>query len=158
MAKFTSKIVPHLWFDKEAREAVELYCSIFPDSEITSSKVIKDTPCGDCEFLNFRLAGQPFAAISAGPYFQFNEAISFIVNCDNQEEIDYYWEKLSAVPGAEQCGWIKDKFGVSWQIVPSDLERFLSGDDPAGVERASQALLGMKKLDIAQLEAAYRGP
>jgi predicted 3-demethylubiquinone-9 3-methyltransferase (glyoxalase superfamily) len=297
------KIVPHLWFDKEAKEAATFYTSVFPDAKITSTAVITDTPSGDCDVVSFEIMGTAFQAISAGPYFTLNPAISFMINfdpsqdpdaqeriddlweklaeggkvlmpidaypfsarygwlqdkygvswqliltnpdgeerpriipfllftqdkcgkaeeatefyisvfkdakrgalarypsgmepekegtvmftdftlagqwfaamdsaqdhkftfneavslmvlCDTQEEIDYYWEKLSAVPEAEQCGWVKDQYGVSWQITPAVMNDFMQGD-PEAVKRATQAMLGMKKLDIAALKAAYDG-
>lgn len=151
------KITTHLWFDKEAKEAAEFYVSIFKDSKITNTIVVKDTPSGDCDVVSFELNGQPFMAISAGPYFKFNEAISFVVKCDTQEEIDYYWEKLSAVPESEQCGWLKDKYGVSWQIVPSLMDDIYKEKDEAKLARVTQAFLKMKKFDIAELEKAARG-
>jgi len=157
MTTIKHKVVPHLWFDQEAREAAEFYCSIFPGSEITDSYRVKDTPSGDCEIISFSLSGQPFQAISAGPFFQFNESISFIINCESQDEVDHYWDRLSAVPESEQCGWLKDKFGISWQIIPTAMEQIFSREDEAGVTRATQAMLKMKKLDIATLESAYRG-
>jgi predicted 3-demethylubiquinone-9 3-methyltransferase (glyoxalase superfamily) len=107
------KITPHLWFDKEAKEAAEYYVGVFPNSKITNISTIHDTPSGDCDFVSFELNGQPFMAISAGPLFKFNESISFIIPCESQEEINKYWQKLSADPKAEQCGWCKDKFGLS---------------------------------------------
>ncbi len=287
------KIIPHLWFDKEAVEATKFYTSIISDSEILNTSVIKDTPSGDCDIVNFKLGGVEFMAISAGPYFKlnpsvsffvnfdpskdpnakenlnilwnkfldggkvlmgldtypfsewygfiqdkygvswqliltnpngkerphivpsllfvgekykradeavnfylsvfkeaklgnmfkndgevvfsdfklfetwfsamdgqgehkfdFNEATSFIVNCDDQDEIDYYWEKLSAVPEAEQCGWLKDKFGVSWQIVPRKMQELMGSGDPEKLQRVTKAFLQMKKFDIAKLEEA----
>jgi len=151
-----NKIVPHLWFDREAKEAAQFYASIFPDSKVTNITTLRDTPSGDCDVVSFRLSGQPFMAISAGPLFKFNESISFIVRCETQEEIDYYWDKLSAVPEAEQCGWLKDKFGLSWQIVPTRMDEMLGGTEEQ-VARVTQAFLPMKKLDIAQLERAYAG-
>lgn len=290
------KIVPHLWFDKEAKEAAALYTSLFKDSKVENITTITDTPSGDCDIVSFKLSGQDFMAISAGPYFKlnpsvsffvvfdneaeiervwnklidggkalmqygtypwaqkygwvedryglswqlswsdfhkmeqkitplimftkdaagkakeaidtytslfpnskiemtvpytkddgdkegfikharftlngqgfmamdssigheftFNEAVSFIVNCDNQEEIDYYWGKLSAVPESEQCGWVKDKYGVSWQILPSAMGEFLGGPDPEKSKRATAAMLQMKKIDIAALKRAYDG-
>ena len=157
MATLKHKIVPHLWFDKEAKEAAEFYVSIFPDSRVTNITTLRDTPSGDTDVVSFELAGQPFMAISAGPLFTFNEAISFIVYCETQDEIDYYWEQLSAVPEAEQCGWLKDRYGLSWQIVPSRMDEvFLSGTEEQ-VARVTQAFLPMKKLDIAELERAYAG-
>ena len=103
------KITPHLWFDKEAKEAAEFYTSVFPKSKIKGTTTLHDTPSGTVDIVTIELLGQEFMLISAGPLFKFNEAISFIVHCDTQEEIDYYWKKLSAVPDAEQCGWLKDK-------------------------------------------------
>lgn len=298
------KIVPHLWFDTQAKEAAEFYCSVFPDSKVVSSTVIRDTPSGDCDFITFNLSGHDFMAISAGPPFIFNQSISFIlnfdpskdaqakehlqemwdklapggtalmplqeypfakqygwvqdkygigwqlmltnpegeprpfitpslmfsgdntnkaeeavefylsvfknakqgtvaryaedtgpakkgslmftdfmleeqwfaamdsgvaqpftfneaisllINCDTQEEIDYYWEKLSAVPEAEQCGWLKDKYGVVWQVSPTAMNEMMSKGTPEQLARVTKAFLQMKKFDIATLEAAYRG-
>jgi predicted 3-demethylubiquinone-9 3-methyltransferase (glyoxalase superfamily) len=155
MAVIKQKIVPHLWFDKEARAAASFYCSLFPDSSITNSTTLHDTPSGDSQVVSFTLCGQPFIAISAGPLFKFNEAISFIVYCDTQEEIDYYWQQLSAVPEAEQCGWLKDKYGLSWQIVPTALDRMMQDQDPERLARVTQAFLKMKKFDLAALQRAY---
>ncbi len=296
-----SKIVPHLWFDQEAKQAAEFYCAVFPDAKITNSVVLRNTPSGDCDLVSFELAGQPFMAISAGPLFKFNPSVSFILNfdpsqgrtredlealwnsllsggeelmplgqypfaplfgylrdrygvfwqlilsdnmeprlpfvipsllfvgdlhgkaeeaqnfymsvfkdthsgvtfrypagsepeqegtlmysdfmlegqwlaisesalehgfsfneavslmvyCDTQAEIDYYWEKLSAVPEAEQCGWLKDKYGVSWQVVPRAMDAMLQDPDPERVQRVTQAVLQMKKLELAELQRAY---
>jgi predicted 3-demethylubiquinone-9 3-methyltransferase (glyoxalase superfamily) len=152
-----SKIVPHLWFDTQAKEAAEYYVSVFPNSKILHSSVLHDTPSGDAEVVNFTLDGQRFDAISAGPYFTFNEAISFVVRCDTQEEIDYYWEMLSAVPESEQCGWCKDKFGLSWQIVPSTMDEMMASGDADAIARVTEAFLQMKKFDIAELQKAYYG-
>lgn len=157
MATIKPSIVPHLWFDKEARDAAEFYCSVFPDSSITNSAEIPSTPSGDCEIIWFSLSGCPFVAISAGPLFKFNESISFIVGCDTQEEIDRYTEKLSAVPEAEQCGWVKDRFGLSWQIVPTVLDEMMQSGTPEKVARITQAFLQMKKFDIALLQTAFDG-
>jgi predicted 3-demethylubiquinone-9 3-methyltransferase (glyoxalase superfamily) len=304
MTKSNQKIVPHLWFDKEAKEAVEFYASIFPDSKITNVTTLHDTPSGDCDIVSFELWGQKFMAISAGPMFKFNpsvsfivnfdpsrekgakekinevwsklseggtelmpldkypfserygwiqdkyglswqliltnpegeerpkivpsllfvgnkcgnaeeaihfylsvfknsklglmarypkgvepdkegtimfsdfmlenqwfaamdsarehkfsfnEAISFIVDCDTQEEIDYYWENMSAVPEAEQCGWVKDKYGVSWQIVPRQMDVMMSKGTPEQIMSVTQAFLKMKKFDLAELQKAYKG-
>jgi predicted 3-demethylubiquinone-9 3-methyltransferase (glyoxalase superfamily) len=151
------RITPHLWFDQEAKEAAEFYTSVFPNSKITSSSTITDTPSGDTDIVSFELDGQPFMAISAGPVFKFNEAISFIIACKDQEEIDYYWEKLSAVPEAEQCGWCKDKYGLSWQVVPTAMNEMLSKGKPEQIARVTQAFLRMKKFDIATLERAAAG-
>ena len=148
-------ITPHLWFDKEAREAAEFYCSVFPNSKITNVTTLRDTPSGDCDVVSFELSGQPFMAISAGPLFKFNESISFMVYCDTQAEIDSYWKKLSAVPAAEQCGWLKDKYGLSWQIVPTDMDEMLQNGTPEQIGRVTQAFLKMKKFDIGELRRAY---
>ncbi len=150
-------ITPHLWFDKEARAAAEFYVSVFPDSRITSVATIRDTPSGDCDVVSFVLAGQPFMAISAGPLFTFNESISFMVACETQEELDRYWSKLSAVPEAEQCGWLKDKYGLSWQIVPAAMERMMNDQDETKKARLVKAFLTMKKFDIAALTRAFEG-
>lgn len=150
------KIVPHLWFDKEAREAAEFYVSIFGEnSKINNITTLHDTPSGDTDIVSFELSGQPFMAISAGPYFKFNEAVSFIVYCKNQKEIDYYWEKLSAVHESEQCGWLKDKYGVSWQIVPTAMDEMMSRGSEEQIARVTKAFLKMKKFDIAKLQEAY---
>jgi predicted 3-demethylubiquinone-9 3-methyltransferase (glyoxalase superfamily) len=157
MAIVKQKIVPHLWFDKEASEAAEFYASVFPDSRVANITTLHDTPSGDCEVVSFELSGQPFKAISAGPLFTFNESISFIVNCETQDEVDYYWQKLSAVPEAEQCGWLKDKYGLSWQIVPSRMDEMLANGTEEQIARVTQAFLAMKKLDLRELERAYSG-
>jgi predicted 3-demethylubiquinone-9 3-methyltransferase (glyoxalase superfamily) len=157
MAIMRHQIVPHLWYDKEAREAADFYCSVFPDSKVTHVTTLHDTPSGDVDSVSFVLNGQPFMAISAGPPFKFNESISFVVYCEDQDEIDYYWEKLSAVPEAEQCGWLKDKFGLSWQIVPAAMETMMQDTDPARLARVTQAFLRMKKFDLAALQRAYDG-
>ena len=151
------RIIPHLWYDKQAKEAAQFYCSVFPDSKIDNVTTIHDTPSGDCDVVSFTLAGQPFMAISAGPLFKFSEAISFVVRCDDQAEIDYYWGKLSAVKEAEQCGWLKDKYGLSWQVVPAEMERMMADKDPKRVARVVQAFLPMKKLDLAAIRRAYEG-
>ena len=150
-------ITPHLWFDKEAREAAEFYCSVFPDSKITSLATLRDTPSGDCDVVSFELSGQPFMAISAGPLFQFNESISFMIYCETQAEIDDYWTKLSAVPAAEQCGWLKDRYGLSWQIVPTRMDEMMREGTSEQIARLTRAFLEMKKFDIAKLQAAYEG-
>ena len=155
MAKIGQKIVPHLWFDREAREAAEFYVSVFPDSRVTNVTTLRDTPSGDCDVVSFELAGQPFMAISAGPLFKFNESISFIVYCETQDEIDNYWERLSADPESEQCGWLKDKYGLSWQVVPLKMDELLRGGSEDQIARVTQAFLPMKKLEIAALERAY---
>lgn len=150
-------ITPHLWFNKEAREAAEFYCSVFPNSKIKSVRTLKDTPSGDCDIVSFELNGQPFMAISAGPLFKFNESISFQVHCETQAEIDHYWSKLSAVKESEQCGWCKDKFGLSWQVVPTALNEMMATSTPEQLGRVTQAFLPMKKFDLAALQRAYDG-
>lgn len=157
MAGIKQKIVPHLWYDKEAKEAASFYCSVFPDSRITNVTTLHDTPGGDADIVSFELFGQPFMAISAGPLFKFNESVSFVVNCDTQEELDRYWEKLSAVPESEQCGWLKDKYGLSWQIVPTVMDEMMRDADPERLGRVTEAFLQMKKFDIAALQRAYDG-
>ena len=157
MVTVKPKIVPHLWYDKEAKEAAEFYCSIFPDSKITNITTLHDTPSGDCDIVSFELSGEPFMAISAGPLFKFNESISFIVYCDTQEQIDYYWKKLSADPKAEMCGWLKDKYGLSWQITPVGMDKMMRDGSKEQIARVTQAFLKMKKFDIAELQKAYKG-
>jgi len=151
------KITPFLWFDKEAGEAAKFYTSIFPKSRITNSITIHNTPSGTVEIFTVELLGQEFTMISAGPLFKFNEMVSFVVHCENQSEIDHYWEKLSANPKAEQCGWLKDKYGLSWQIQPRILTEMLRDKDRAKVARVTEAFLKMKKFDIATLKKASAG-
>lgn len=150
-------ITPFLWFDKEAREAAKFYTSVFKGSKTKDSTTLHNTPSGTVEILTIELLGQEFALMSAGPLFRFNESISFVVNCKTQREIDYYWKKLSADPKAEQCGWLKDKYGVSWQIQPTVLGKMLRDRDRRKVARVTEAFLKMKKFDIATLERAYKG-
>jgi predicted 3-demethylubiquinone-9 3-methyltransferase (glyoxalase superfamily) len=149
------KITPFLWFDKEAGEAAEFYASIFKNSRIKDTTTLHKTPSGTVEIITIEILGQEFRLMSAGPYFKFNEAISLVVSCETQEEIDYYWEKLSADPKAEQCGWLKDKYGVSWQIVPTVLYKMQKDKDRKRVARTTEALLKMKKFDIEKLKQAY---
>lgn len=155
------KITPFLWFDSQAEEAAEFYVETFRDSKIESTaRYDKDSsraagrPEGSVMTIEFRIENQHFVALNGGPLFQFTPAISFVVNCENQEEVDRLWEALSADPAAEQCGWLKDKFGVSWQIVPTRLNELLTDPDAAKAGRAMQAMLQMKKIDIADLEKA----
>ena len=156
------KITPNLWFDNQAEEAVNFYTSIFKNSKIkdiarydSASAAVSGRPEGSVLTISFEIEGQDFLALNGGPIFKFNEPVSFIINCETQEEVDYYWEKLSAVPESEQCGWLKDRFGLSWQVVPTMLGKLLSGPDPMKSQRAMQAMLQMKKLDIAALQQAY---
>ncbi len=149
------KITPFLWFDKEARAAAEFYVSVFKDAKIVGNTTLENTPSGTVEIVTIELFGQEYQLMSAGPFVKINEAISFVVNCENQEEIDYYWAKLSSDPNAEQCGWLKDKFGVTWQIVPKQLTELMNDPDSARAGRVMQAMLQMKKIDIASLQQAY---
>lgn len=152
------KITPHLWYATQAKEAAEFYVSVFGgDSKVNSVTTIPGTPSGDTDIVSFELAGQSFMAISAGPLFKFTEAISFIVHCETQEEIDHFWRMLSAVPESEQCGWCKDKYGLSWQIVPTAMDEMMSHGAPEQIARVTQAFLKMKKFDIAALQKAYEG-
>jgi len=155
------KITPFLWFDKQAEEAAQFYLSIFKNSKILHVSRYGDAgpgPKGSVMVVNFQLAGQEFTALNGGPLFKFSEAFSFVVNCENQQEVDEYWSKLTSGGGQEsQCGWLKDKFGFSWQIVPTALGKLMSDKDPQKANRVMEALLKMKKLDIATLEAAARG-
>lgn len=158
MATVRQKIAPHLWFEKEAVEAVEFYTSVFPDSRIKHMATLYETPSGTVVSLTFELCGQEFMAISAGPYFTFNEAVSFVVHCEDQAEVDYYWDKLTSNGGQESmCGWLKDKYGLSWQIVPVAMGEIMNAEDPAAAARVTQAILQMRKLDIAALERARAG-
>lgn len=151
------KITPFLWFDKEAGEAAKFYVSVFKDAKIKSTQTLTDTPSGTVEIVTVELFGLDFTLMSAGPLFKFTEAVSFVVDCEDQAEVDYYWEKLSAVPESEQCGWLKDKYGLSWQIVPRRLGELLNDSDREKAGRATQAMLKMKKLVIADLEKAAMG-
>ena len=155
-------ITPCLWFDGQAEEAAKFYVSLFPDSLI--DKVVKapaDFPSGkkgDVLVVDFTLMGRKFSGLNGGPYFKFNEAVSFTIPCENQAEVDRYWKALSAVPESEQCGWVKDRYGLSWQIVPTMLYRLLADPDRAKAGRVMEAMLKMKKLDIVALErAAQKG-
>jgi predicted 3-demethylubiquinone-9 3-methyltransferase (glyoxalase superfamily) len=152
------KITPFLWFDHQAEEAARFYTSIFPNSRIAKVARYGEAgpgPAGSVMTVEFQLEGQSFVALNGGPHFKFTEAISFVVNCSTQDEVDFYWEKLSADGGEAPCGWIKDKFGLSWQIVPTRLSELLSDPDPQKSQRVMKAMLTMKKLDIRALEQAY---
>lgn len=158
MTTIIQKITPFLWFDKEAREAARFYTSLFPSSKVLSSETYSDTPSGTVEVYTIELFGQRFTLMNAGPLFTFNEAISFVIDCKDQEEVDYYWEKLTADGGEESmCGWLKDKFGVSWQVVPRRFNELVTDNDKEKAGRVMQTMLKMKKLDIAELEKAYSG-
>jgi predicted 3-demethylubiquinone-9 3-methyltransferase (glyoxalase superfamily) len=154
-----NKITPFLWFDKEAEEAMNYYVSIFKNSkagQITRYGEAGPGEKGSVMIANFELDGQEFIALNAGPHFKFNEAISFFVSCETQEEVDYYWNKLTADGGEEsQCGWLKDKFGLSWQIIPKILMEMHRDKDPKKAARVMQAMLQMRKIDIQALQKAY---
>jgi len=158
------KITPFLWFDTQAEEAANFYTSIFKNSKIVSvarygeeGAKASGRPKGSAMTVAFELDGQKFVALNGGPHFKFTEAVSFVVNCQTQEEVDHYWEKLSAGGDekARQCGWLKDKYGLSWQIVPTAMVEMLQDKDPKKSERVMAALLKMKKLDIKALRQAY---
>ncbi len=155
------KLIPCLWFDKQAEEAVGFYVSLFPDSRIDA--VIRspgDYPsgkAGDVLLGEFTLAGHRYTALNGGPHFQFNEAISLQIDCEDQAEVDRLTEALSAVPEAEQCGWVKDRYGLSWQIVPYVMNRYLADPDEGVRRRVFAAMMEMKRLNVAAIEAAARG-
>lgn len=159
------KITTSLWFDTCAEEAMNYYVSVFKNAKINRIDYYPDESLDEHfkgmsgKVINgeFELDGQKFICLDGGPIFKFNEAISLTIDCKDQAEVDYYWEKLSAVPEAEQCGWCKDKFGLSWQIVPTRLGELLTDPDTAAANRAMQAMMKMHKLDVAKLEAAFAG-
>jgi predicted 3-demethylubiquinone-9 3-methyltransferase (glyoxalase superfamily) len=156
------KIVPHLWFDKQAEEAVQYYVSIFKDSKIVNvarygkaGAEASGMPEGSVMTITFQLQGQDFMALNGGPVFTFSPATSLLVNCDTQEEVDELWEKLTDGGEEQPCGWLQDKYGVSWQIVPTILGELMQDEDPSKTERVMEALLPMKKIDIQTLKRAY---
>ena len=155
------RITPNLWFDKQSNDAAEFYVSVFPNSKITNVTYYNDAgpvPAGTVLTVDFELDGQEFTAINGGPQFTFDEAVSFLINCADQNEVDYYWAKLTEDGGEEsQCGWLKDKFGVSWQVVPGGMAEVLNDPDSERAQRAMKAMLGMKKIDVAALKAAAAG-
>jgi predicted 3-demethylubiquinone-9 3-methyltransferase (glyoxalase superfamily) len=154
------RITPNLWFDDEGLEAAEYYVSIFPNSKINN--VLRYTEAGpgnagDVLTVDFELDGQPYTAINGGPAFKFDEAISLLINCKDQKELDYYWDTLLEGGEESQCGWLKDRYGLSWQVVPEGMDELFKDDDKERAARAMKAMLGMKKLDIAAIEAAADG-
>jgi predicted 3-demethylubiquinone-9 3-methyltransferase (glyoxalase superfamily) len=160
------RISPCLWFDNQAEEAANFYTKIFPNSRIglisrygEAGREIHQRPAGSVMTVAFELDGQPFTALNGGPVFKFTEAISLQVNCETQQEVDHYWTRLSegGDPKAQQCGWLKDKYGVSWQVVPEVLPQMMAGPDRAKSERVMTVLLKMKELEIAELKRAYEG-
>src|SRR2546421_3852226 len=157
--KTLQKISPFLWFDHQAEEAANFYVSIFPNSRVTVVSHYSGAgpgPKGSVMTVGFELDGQAFTALNAGPAFKFTEAVSFLVNCETQQEVDKYWEQLSQGGQKSNCGWLKDKFGLSWQVTPIRLMELIQDKDPAAVERVMKVMMTMKKLDIAPLEEAYR--
>lgn len=159
----SDKITPCLWFDGKAEEAATFYTSLFPDSRIDSvQRSPADNPStakGEVLVVEFTLAGRPFTGLNGGPLFPFTEAVSFQIDCADQAEVDRYWTALTTDGGSEsQCGWCKDRFGLSWQVVPRRMLELLASPDRGAAERAMQAMMGMKKMDVAALEAAAKGP
>ena len=155
----SGKIKPFLWFEDQAEEAAKFYTSVFRNSKkgrIARFPEGSPRPAGMAMTVEFELEGQPFVALNGGPEFKFNEAVSFAVACEDQAEIDCYWEKLTAGGKPVQCGWLSDRFGLSWQIVPKVMDEYFSGKDPKRAERVMQAMLKMVKLDIGKLEEAAR--
>ncbi len=162
----TQPITPCLWFDTQAEEAARYYTGIFANSRIVSitrysdaGREVHGRPAGSVMTVEFELNGQPFTALNGGPHFKFNEAVSFQIMCRDQEEVDHYWNRLTAGgdPSAQQCGWLKDKYGLSWQVVPTALIEMISDPDREKSDRAMEAMLKMKKLDIEALERAFEG-
>jgi predicted 3-demethylubiquinone-9 3-methyltransferase (glyoxalase superfamily) len=154
------KITPFLWFDNNAEDAAKFYTSIFKNSKIGKIARYGDAgpgPKGSVMTVEFELNGQQFVALNAGPQFKFTEAISFVVNCESQQEIDYFWEKLTAAGQEVQCGWLKDQFGLSWQVVPTALGKMMSDPNPAKSQRVMTAMLKMIKIDLPTLQRAYDG-
>jgi len=154
------KITPNLWYDTESKEAAEFYISVFPNSKITNVTYYNAAgprPAGMVLTVEFELDGQTYVAINGGPQFRFSEAISLAITCDDQAEVDYYWDRLTEGGEEGPCGWLKDKFGLSWQVVPRGMEQMLNGPDSDRAARAMEAMFGMKKLDLAALQAAADG-
>jgi predicted 3-demethylubiquinone-9 3-methyltransferase (glyoxalase superfamily) len=153
-------ITPNLWFDTESEDAARFYCSVFPNSKINAVTHYSDAgprEAGMVLTVDFELDGKPFTAINGGPEFTFDEAVSFLVECKDQSEVDYYWEKLGEGGEEGPCGWLKDRFGLSWQVVPEGFVEMMNDPDSDRVNRAMTAMLGMKKLDLAALRAAADG-
>jgi predicted 3-demethylubiquinone-9 3-methyltransferase (glyoxalase superfamily) len=154
------KIIPNLWFDTEAEEAADLYTSVFKNSRVVNVAHYTEAgprPAGTVMTVEFELDGQRFVGINGGPQFTFDEAVSFQIDCETQDEIDHYWERLSEGGEEGQCGWLKDRYGLSWQVVPTGMEELFADPDPERARRAMQAMLGMGKIDIAALRSAAKG-
>jgi predicted 3-demethylubiquinone-9 3-methyltransferase (glyoxalase superfamily) len=152
------EITPFIWFEKGAKEAAQFYVKVFGRrSKIKDISTVRDTPSGTVEVVTLELAGQELMLMAAGPFRKINEAISFVVNCETQKEVDHFWNGLSREGEKGQCGWLKDRYGVSWQVVPTVLAKLMNDRDPVRAGRVTQAMLKMRKLDIAKLKAAYTG-
>ena len=154
------QITPNLWFDTQSEEAAEFYVSVFPNSKITDVTFYGEAgpgPAGTVLTVAFELDGHPFVGINGGPQFTFDEAVSFEIECADKDEIDYYWERLTDGGAESRCGWLKDRFGLSWQVVPTRLYELLESPDRGGAQRAMEAMLQMSKIDVAELEAAFEG-
>ena len=157
-------LVTFLWFDSQAEEAAEFYCTVFKNSRVRNisryteaGKEVHRREPGSAMTVEFEIDGKPFVALNGGPVFKFTEAISFQIPCETQDDVDYYWSALTDGGEESQCGWLKDKFGLSWQVVPTVLGNMLSGSNPEGAKRVTDAFMHMKKFDIAALERAYEG-
>jgi len=162
MSSSIQKITPNLWFDDQAEEAARFYVSVFKDSAITHVSHYgsgAQKPEGTVLTVEFTLAGQRFTALNGGPQYTFNPAVSFLVQCPTQEEVDYFWERLTdgGDEAAQMCGWLADRYGVSWQVIPDQLVEYMTDPDPEKAQRTMQAMLQMKKLDVAALKAAHDG-
>ena len=154
------RITPNLWFDTEAEEAAAFYTSVFDNSRVVSVARYTEAgprPAGTVMVVEFELDGQPFIAINGGPEFKFDEAVSFQIHCETQDEIDFYWKRLCEGGEESQCGWLKDRYGLSWQVTPTGMEELFAGPDPKRAERAMTAMLGMRKIEIAALREAADG-
>ena len=161
-----NQLTPCLWFDSEAEEAARFYTGVFKNSKIAAvtrygeaGREVHGRPAGSVMTVEFELNGQTFTALNGGPHFKFNEAVSFQIMCRDQEEVDYYWKRLGegGDPKAQQCGWLKDKYGLSWQVVPTGMVEMMNDPDREKADRAMEAMLQMKKLDIAELNRAFEG-
>jgi predicted 3-demethylubiquinone-9 3-methyltransferase (glyoxalase superfamily) len=154
------KVRPFLWFDDQAEEAANFYVSVFPNSRITNVHRYGEGgpgPTGKVMTMNFELDGEPFTALNGGPHFKFTEAVSFMIDCADQAEVDHYWDRLCEGGQPSRCGWLKDRFGLSWQVVPRALPELISGADRAGAGRAMAAMMKMSKIEVDKLQAAYDG-
>ena len=151
-------ITPFLWFDKNLKEIIDFYLSVFPGAKLSSDGDLSDTPSGHVEMATLEIFGQELSLMTSGPMFKFNESISFVISCEDQKEVDYYWDKLTSDGGSESmCGWLKDKYGLSWQVVPKALGELMSKANPTQRVDITQAFLKMRKFDIATLEKAFAG-